>query len=106
MTWEDQAENWLAWARTPGHDAYWYYRDALFPLLPPPGRRTLEIGCGEGRVVRDLVARGHRVVGVDSSPTLLRHAAAGHVGGRTSGRTRRTCRSGRPSSTWWWPTTR
>ena len=82
MSWEDQAENWLAWARTPGHDAYWYYRDAFFPLVPPPGRRTLEVGCGEGRVVRDLAARGHRVVGVDYSPTLLRHAAAAHAGGR------------------------
>jgi hypothetical protein len=52
MSWEDQAENWLAWARTPGHDAYWSYRDAFFPLLPAPGRRTLEVGCGEGRVAR------------------------------------------------------
>ena len=43
MTWEDQAENWLAWVRTPGHDAYWSYRDAFFPLVPPPGRWTLEV---------------------------------------------------------------
>jgi hypothetical protein len=28
MNWEDQAEHWVAWARPPGHDAYWYYRDA------------------------------------------------------------------------------
>ncbi|MDQ3981682.1 MAG: class I SAM-dependent methyltransferase, partial [Actinomycetota bacterium] len=33
-----------------------------------------EIGCGEGRVVRDLVERGHRVVGLDPSPTLLSYA--------------------------------
>jgi ubiquinone/menaquinone biosynthesis C-methylase UbiE len=81
MSWEDQADNWLAWARTPGHDAYWSYRDAFLPLLPAPGRRTLEVGCGEGRVARDLTARGHRVVGLDASPTLLRHAAAADVGG-------------------------
>jgi ubiquinone/menaquinone biosynthesis C-methylase UbiE len=81
MSWEDQADNWLAWARTPGHDAYWSYRDAFFPLLPAPGRRTLEVGCGEGRVARDLTARGHRVVGLDRSPVLLRHAAAAHAGG-------------------------
>jgi len=82
MRWEDQAENWVAWARTPGHDAYWSYRDAFFPLLPAPGRQTLEVGCGEGRVARDLAARGHRVVGLDASPTLLRHATAAHPGGR------------------------
>jgi SAM-dependent methyltransferase len=37
----------------------------------PPGRATLEIGCGEGRVARDLRDRGHRVIAVDASPTLI-----------------------------------
>ena len=73
--WEPEAENWVRWARTPDHDAYWHYRDAFFDdLLPAPGRDTLEIGCGEGRVGRDLKARGHRVTAVDSSLTLLGHA--------------------------------
>jgi ubiquinone/menaquinone biosynthesis C-methylase UbiE len=80
--WEDQAENWLAWARTPGHDVYWHYRDAFFALVPPAGSATLEVGCGEGRVARDLAAQGHRVTGVDASPTLLAAAAAAHAGGR------------------------
>jgi SAM-dependent methyltransferase len=73
--WEPEAENWVRWARTPGHDAYWYYRDGFFDLIvPEPGRRTLEIGCGEGRVARDLAARGHRVAAVDTACTLLRYA--------------------------------
>ena len=73
--WEDEAERWAAWARTPSHDAYWYYRGAFFELVPAPGRATLEVGCGEGRVSRDLAALGHVVTGVDVSPTLLRLAA-------------------------------
>ena len=73
--WEAEAHRWAAWARAPQHDAYWYYRDAFFALVPPPGRATLEVGVGEGRVSRDLVARGHRVTGVDVSPTLARLAA-------------------------------
>jgi SAM-dependent methyltransferase len=81
MTWESEAENWIRWTRTPGHDQYWYYRDGFFELVPPPGRRTLELGCGEGRVARDLGERGHRVVGVDNAPTLLRAAAEAHPGG-------------------------
>jgi SAM-dependent methyltransferase len=74
--WEREARNWIAWARTPGHDAYWQYSPAFFDFLPAPGRATLEVGCGEGRVARDLGARGHRVTGVDASPTLLDAARA------------------------------
>jgi SAM-dependent methyltransferase len=69
--WEQQARNWIAWARRPGFDSYWRYRDDFFALVPPPGRATLDIGCGEGRVSRDLAARGHTVTGVDAAPTLL-----------------------------------
>ena len=73
--WEPYAQEFIAWARTPRHDGYWSFRHAFFELVPPAGTRTLEIGCGEGRVARDLGARGHRVVGVEPSPTLRRAAA-------------------------------
>ncbi|MEY2534870.1 MAG: hypothetical protein QOF29_2780 [bacterium] len=55
---ESRAAEWVARARTPGHDAYWDDREAFFALVPAPGGRTLEAGCGEGRVTRDLTARG------------------------------------------------
>lgn len=79
--WEEQAENWVRWARTPGHDAYWDYADAFFGLLPTPSGSVLEIGCGEGRVVRDLTSRGYRVIGVELSATLIGHAVAADPGG-------------------------
>ena len=80
--WEAEAENFIAWARTPGHDAYWWYSPGFFEqIVPPPGRATLEVGCGEGRVARDLGARGHRVTGIDASPTLLAAAAEAHAEG-------------------------
>jgi SAM-dependent methyltransferase len=75
MGFEDRAQGWLAWARTPGHDAYWIYRDAFFALVPAPADATLEVGCGEGRVTRDLNERGHEMTALDASPTLLRAAA-------------------------------
>jgi SAM-dependent methyltransferase len=72
MTWESEAANWIAWAREPGHDSYWrFHRDELLRSLPAPGRLTLDIGCGEGRLTRDLAALGHRVIGVDPSPTMV-----------------------------------
>jgi SAM-dependent methyltransferase len=70
VSFEEHAESWLAIARD-RIDSYWVYRHAFFELVPEPGERTIEIGCGEGRVTRDLSARGHRVVGVDASPTLV-----------------------------------
>jgi SAM-dependent methyltransferase len=74
--WEDNAERWTRWARAPGHDSYWrFHRDAFFALVPPPGRCTLDIGCGEGRVLRELTGRGHRAVGLEVSAVLARHAA-------------------------------
>ena len=71
-TWEENARAFIAWARTPGHDSYWqYHREQFLELLPPAGRSTLDLGCGEGRLSRDLKALGHRVVGVDASPTMV-----------------------------------
>ena len=68
--WEAQAGNWVRWAREPGLDSYWRcHREPFLALIPPADRLTLDIGCGEGRVTRDLRAIGHRVVGVDSAPS-------------------------------------
>lgn len=73
--WDEETENWVRWARTPDFDAYWYYRDAFFDaVLPAPAGRTLEVGCGEGRVARDLAERGHDVTAIDSADRLVRHA--------------------------------
>lgn len=73
--WERHAADWVLWARTPGHDSYWRgHGEAFFELVPAPGRLTLDVGCGEGRVSRDLQAAGHRTVGVDASPTLVEAA--------------------------------
>ena len=70
--WESEARNWIVWARTPGHDSYWnFHRDRFLALLPPPPSRTLDVGCGEGRLPRDLSARGYDVIGIDGSPTLI-----------------------------------
>lgn len=72
--WERYASNWAAWARTPDFDAYWKYAPAFFELVPLPRGATLEVGCGEGRVTRDLAGRGHRVVAVDGSRSLIKLA--------------------------------
>jgi SAM-dependent methyltransferase len=79
--WEIEAGNWARFARTPGHDHS--HEDinlpAMLELLPAPGRWTLDLGCGEGRLGRILRPLGHRVVGIDASPTMVRLAATHDV---------------------------
>lgn len=73
--WEDEARNWIRWARTPNHDVFSYFAPSFFEeIVPAAGGLTLELGCGEGRVARQLTSQAHNVVALDSSLTLVRHA--------------------------------
>ncbi len=79
--WDENAARWIRWVRSPGHDSYDQFHGQRFlALLPPPGRRTIDLGAGEGRLGRELAARGHRVAALDSSPDLAR-ACATHPAG-------------------------
>ena len=51
-------------------------RETLMFLLShlPVGAAILEIGCGDGRVVCELLKRGFRVTGVDSDPEIVARA--------------------------------
>jgi SAM-dependent methyltransferase len=71
-SWVLESDKWIAWARTPMHDSYWrFHRDQFLELLPPPGRLTLDIGSGEGRLARHLGTLGHRVVAFDYAWALV-----------------------------------
>ncbi len=78
--WDEQAGDWARFARTPGHD--WAHERLNLPaflgLLPPPPARTLDLGCGEGRVGAVLRRRGYDVVGIDSSPRMVELARERH----------------------------
>jgi SAM-dependent methyltransferase len=70
--WEENAADWVRWAREPGHDSYWrFHRECFLDLVPAPGRLALDVGCGEGRVSRDLKELGHDVVGLDTSESMV-----------------------------------
>lgn len=77
--WEREADNWIRFAGSPEADAFaWHFNlPAFLEIVPAPGRLTLDIGCGDGRVARELARLEHQVMGIDASPTLVRAAREG-----------------------------
>jgi SAM-dependent methyltransferase len=75
--WEARASDWVRWARSPELDNdFWdFHLPEFLRLVPAPGRLTVDVGCGEGRLGRVLASSGHRVVGFDASMTSVRAAA-------------------------------
>ncbi len=73
--WSRVAAEWTAWARTPNHDAFWAYRASLAAFIGAGGGEALDVGCGEGRVSRELMALGYRVTATDPVSELLEAAA-------------------------------
>lgn len=65
----------LPWQETGAHP--WVASWLGAPVLRPPGRRALVVGCGTGAEVRLLVERGFEVVGIDVAPTALAWAREG-----------------------------
>jgi len=45
-------------------------------LAAQPGERILDIGCGDGQLTQRIAASGASVVGVDSSPAMVKAARA------------------------------
>ena len=49
----------------------------LLDMLPDPGKRILEIGCGDGRLTWQYAERAAAVVGIDVTGESLRAGLAG-----------------------------
>jgi hypothetical protein len=65
--WDEAADAWVRWARSPGHDSYWRFHRALFlPIVPPPGARTLDLGS---RAASHVTSRRSAIA---SSPSTAR----------------------------------
>lgn len=60
------------------HSIEWAQRRALLPWLPrvaAGSASALDVGCGVGRWSLELARRGHEVVGIDLSPSMIEQAA-------------------------------
>lgn len=57
------------------HAFVWKLGEGVIDLLnPQPGERILDVGCGTGHLTARMAERGALVVGVDSSPEMIRQA--------------------------------
>lgn len=72
--WSNVAAQWIAWARTPGHDAFWAYRAFMVDFVGQGSGQALEAGCGEGRVCRELKQLGYQVTATDAVVELVEAA--------------------------------
>lgn len=52
------------------------HTEVLAETVPPTGRRALEVGCGDGRLLGWLASRAALAVGLDPDPAQLVRAAA------------------------------
>ncbi len=79
-SWDVHAKEWIDWVRAPDHqDSYLrFHRDSFLALIPPlkPDQVIIDVGCGEGRVARDLRRLDRKVLGVDLSFTMCQAAAS------------------------------
>ena len=80
--WNAAAHDWAHRIRE-GMGGRVHLHDAsIYELLPPPRGLTLDVVCGEGRLTRELSARGYEVVGVDASTALVEEARSADPSGR------------------------
>ena len=72
--WSRVAGEWIEWARAPNHDAFWAYRESFVAFVGRGKGEALDVGCGEGRVSRELKACGYRVTASDPVRELVNAA--------------------------------
>ena len=80
--WDAESRAWIEFARSSDADpVFFHFNWPTFErALPESAGLTLDLGCGEGRVGRELRRLGHHVVGLDVVSAFA-HATATHPDG-------------------------
>lgn len=78
--WEAGAADWVELVRS--NPQLKLSDVAIRSLLPAPSGVALDVGCGEGRLTRELGELGWDAIGVDRSPALVEAARGADPGGR------------------------
>lgn len=74
-------QKWDAELYEAKHGFVWQFGRALLERLnPQPGEQILDLGCGTGQLTAELARSGAKVVGLDSSPTMIGQARQNYPG--------------------------
>jgi len=78
QSWNHNAQAWIEVIRSGGIESRLQVTDQaiLLAVLSRQPERVLDLGCGEGWLLRTLTERGIDAVGVDGDPTLVAAAKA------------------------------
>lgn len=78
QSWHDNAHAWIEAVRSGSIESRRQVTDQaiLLAILSRQPQRVLDLGCGEGWLLRALTARGIEAVGVDGDSTLVEAARA------------------------------
>jgi trans-aconitate methyltransferase len=69
------AASWNPELYQSGHSFVWEYGRELVGLLAPrAGERILDVGCGTGQLTAEIARSGAKVIGIDSSQTMITEA--------------------------------
>jgi len=75
------AKIWNSELYQSSHAFVWQFgRDLLGMLLPKPGERILDVGCGTGQLTSEIAQAGATVVGLDYSAEMIKAAQANFPG--------------------------
>lgn len=67
-----QTSTWNAELYQSSHAFVWQFgHDLLTMLLPKPGERILDVGCGTGQLTADSAKSGAEVIGLDQSAEMI-----------------------------------
>jgi SAM-dependent methyltransferase len=82
--WENSAQAWIASLGERGDRGRQFVLDpAMKPLLATGNfKRTLDVGCGEGRLCRIMAEMGIETTGLDPTDALIAYARSAHPNGR------------------------
>ena len=79
QSYSERGDIWGNFDKThPRYNLYQQYNKVIISMIPDHVFSVIDIGCGYGGLVKELIECGYNVMGVDSSPSAIEQAKTHH----------------------------